>query len=76
MPFARKRFGQHFLHDAAVISAIVGAIAPQDGQALVEIGPGRGALTAALLQRVPHITAIELDRDLAALLRRKRLFRG
>ena len=69
MPFARKRFGQHFLTDAAVISAIVGAIAPQDGQALVEIGPGRGALTAALLQRVPRITSIELDRDLAALLR-------
>ncbi|MBQ9579240.1 MAG: 16S rRNA (adenine(1518)-N(6)/adenine(1519)-N(6))-dimethyltransferase RsmA, partial [Ottowia sp.] len=69
MPFARKRFGQHFLHDAAVVDAIVRAIAPQDGQAIVEIGPGRGALTAALLQRVPHITAIELDRDLAALLR-------
>ena len=69
MPFARKRFGQHFLTDAAVVDAIVRAIAPQDGQSIVEIGPGRGALTAALLQRVPHIAAIELDRDLAALLR-------
>lgn len=68
-PFARKRFGQHFLRDAAVVDAILRAIDPQPGQAIVEIGPGRGALTAALLQHVPHLAAIELDRDLAALLR-------
>ena len=69
LPFARKRFGQHFLTDAAIVDATVHAIDPQPGQSIVEIGPGRGALTAALLQRVPHITAIELDRDLATLLR-------
>ena len=46
---ARKRFGQHFLHDPAVIERIIAAIDPRPGQALVEIGPGRGALTGALL---------------------------
>ena len=61
----RKRFGQHFLVDAAVIDAIVEAIAPLPGQALVEIGPGLGALTAPLLARAGALTVIELDRDLA-----------
>ena len=64
---ARKRFGQHFLVDRSVIEAIVSAIAPRtdgEGPALVEIGPGRAALTDALLQRAPHLHAIELDRDL------------
>ncbi len=66
----RKRFGQHFLADAAVIDAIVDAIAPAPGQALVEIGPGLGAMTAPLLRRTQALTVIELDRDLAARLRR------
>jgi len=66
----RKRFGQHFLADAAVIDAIVDAIAPAPGQALVEIGPGLGAMTAPLLRRAQALTVIELDRDLAARLRR------
>jgi 16S rRNA (adenine1518-N6/adenine1519-N6)-dimethyltransferase len=68
---ARKRFGQHFLADAGVVEAIVDAIDPRPGQALVEIGPGLGALTGPLLQRCGALTAIELDRDLAARLRRQ-----
>jgi len=67
---ARKRFGQHFLVDASVLDRIVDAIDPQPGQPLVEIGPGRGALTAPLLERCRALTVIELDRDLAARLRR------
>jgi len=62
----RKRFGQHFLHDARVLARIVEAIAPEQGDAIVEVGPGEGALTRLLLERVPRIEAIEIDRDLAA----------
>jgi 16S rRNA (adenine1518-N6/adenine1519-N6)-dimethyltransferase len=62
----RKRFGQHFLVDGALIDQIVSAIAPQAGQHMVEIGPGLGALTQPLLERLGAITVIELDRDLAA----------
>ena len=65
---ARKRFGQHFLHDPKVIERIVAAIDPRPGEALIEIGPGRGALTAPLLQRAGELTAIEIDRDLASAL--------
>ena len=61
----RKRFGQHFLHDPGVLKRIVEALAPAPGDAIVEIGPGEGALTRSLLERVEHITAIEIDRDLA-----------
>ena len=68
---ARKRFGQHFLADDAVIDAIVRAIDPLPGQHLVEIGPGLGALTQPLLQCCGALTVIELDRDLAARLRRQ-----
>jgi 16S rRNA (adenine1518-N6/adenine1519-N6)-dimethyltransferase len=65
----RKRFGQHFLHDPAVIERIAAAIAPREGEALVEIGPGRGALTRRLLQSdCGSLDAVEIDRDLAALL--------
>jgi 16S rRNA (adenine1518-N6/adenine1519-N6)-dimethyltransferase len=63
---ARKRFGQHFLVDAAVVRAVVDAIEPAAGQPMVEIGPGLGALTLPLLQRGAALTVIELDRDLAA----------
>jgi len=62
----RKRFGQHFLHDPGVLQRIVEAIAPASGDAIVEIGPGEGALTRPLLERIGHLTAIEIDRDLAA----------
>jgi 16S rRNA (adenine1518-N6/adenine1519-N6)-dimethyltransferase len=68
---ARKRFGQHFLVDEAVIDGIVRTIAPRPGQALVEIGPGLGALTQPLLERAGALTVIELDRDLAARLRQR-----
>ncbi len=64
----RKRFGQHFLHDPYFLGRIVESIAPIAGDALVEIGPGEGALTRPLLERMPQITAIEIDRDLAATL--------
>ncbi len=67
---ARKRFGQHFLADGAVIDSIVAAIAPRPDEALVEIGPGLGAMTMPLLERCGRLTVIELDRDLAARLRR------
>lgn len=69
MVFARKRFGQNFLHDPQVIANIVEAIQLQPGEALVEIGPGRGALTEPLLQASGALDAIEIDRDLAADLR-------
>lgn len=68
----RKRFGQHFLTDQGVIGAIVEAIAPLPGQSVVEIGPGLGALTLPLLERLGHLTVIELDRDLAVRLRENR----
>ena len=68
---ARKRFGQHFLVDRSIIEDIVQAIAPQPGQAMVEIGPGLGAMTQPLAERLGHLTVIELDRDLAVLLRKK-----
>ncbi|MGM0564033.1 MAG: 16S rRNA (adenine(1518)-N(6)/adenine(1519)-N(6))-dimethyltransferase RsmA [Pseudomonadota bacterium] len=61
---ARKRFGQNFLHDANVIGKIVAAIAPRAADRLVEIGPGLGALTTPLLDRLDALDAIELDRDL------------
>lgn len=66
---ARKRFGQNFLHDESVIQNIVAAIYPQKDQFLVEIGPGLGALTEPVAERVNRLTVIELDRDLAERLR-------
>lgn len=68
---ARKRFGQHFLTDAGVIADIVSAIDPRPGEALVEIGPGLGAMTDPLVERCGRLTVVELDRDLAARLRRR-----
>ena len=65
----RKRFGQHFLADGGIIEAIVDAIDPQPGQAMVEIGPGLAALTQPLVERLGQLTVIELDRDLAVRLR-------
>jgi len=65
---ARKRFGQHFLHDQNIIDLILRAINPLPGDNLVEIGPGQGALTYPLLQRCKDMIAIELDRDLVPVL--------
>ena len=66
---ARKRFGQHFLSDQAIIEAIVREIAPKPGQFVVEIGPGLAALTQPLVERLGELTVVELDRDLALRLR-------
>jgi 16S rRNA (adenine1518-N6/adenine1519-N6)-dimethyltransferase len=63
---ARRRFGQNFLVDAHYIARIVDAVAPNPAERLIEIGPGLGALTRALIERAGHVTAIEIDRDLAA----------
>lgn len=62
----RKRFGQNFLHDPAIIERLVAIIAPAEGQRFIEVGPGKGALTLPLLERGVHVHAIEIDRDLAA----------
>ena len=64
----RRRFGQNFLHDRDAIARIVDAVDAGDGARVVEIGPGRGALTEPLLARFDALTAIEVDRDLAAAL--------
>lgn len=66
---ARKRFGQNFLNDAGVIDDIVSAINPQEGENLVEIGPGLGALTEPVCEHIAKLTVVELDRDLAKRLR-------
>ncbi|WP_020206453.1 MULTISPECIES: 16S rRNA (adenine(1518)-N(6)/adenine(1519)-N(6))-dimethyltransferase RsmA [Cupriavidus] len=68
---ARKRFGQNFLVDDGIIHGIVSAIDPQPGDTLVEIGPGLGALTQPLLERLPRMQVVELDRDLVERLRRR-----
>ena len=65
----RRRFGQNFLEDAGVVEHIVAVIRPQSGDRFVEIGPGRGALTLPLLQRLDHLDVIEIDRDIVADLR-------
>jgi len=65
----RKRFGQHFLVDREIIERIVSAIDPHRGEHIVEIGPGLGALTTPLLERVEHLHVVELDRDLSERLR-------
>jgi len=67
----RKRFGQHFLTDPGVIDAIVRAIDPKPDDVIVEIGPGRGAITGPLATGAGHLHCVELDRDLASVLRRR-----
>ncbi|MDF7668035.1 16S rRNA (adenine(1518)-N(6)/adenine(1519)-N(6))-dimethyltransferase RsmA [Orbaceae bacterium ESL0727] len=64
--FARKRFGQNFLHDEFIIDSIVAAIQPKPDEALVEIGPGLAALTIPVSKKVKQMTVIEIDRDLAS----------
>ena len=66
----RKRFGQNFLVSPGVVAKILAAIAPQPDDTLVEIGPGLGALTAPLLDRLKHLQVVEIDRDLIARLKR------
>jgi len=71
LPRAKKRFGQHFLTDRHYVERIVQAITPSRGDAMVEIGPGTGILTRELLKHVAHLHVVEIDRDLAAELRRE-----
>jgi len=66
---AKKRFGQNFLHNDAVISDIIDAINPEPGENLIEIGPGLGALTEPVVERAEKLSVVELDRDLAHRLR-------
>jgi 16S rRNA (adenine1518-N6/adenine1519-N6)-dimethyltransferase len=66
---AKKRFGQHFLHDPQVIERIVRSINPQPGDTVVEIGPGLGALTHPLLHRLGRLQVVEIDRDVVPHLR-------
>lgn len=69
LPRPRKRFGQNFLQDPSVLDQIIRAISPRKGDRIVEIGPGRGALTREILSCHSHLDAIELDRDLCVYLR-------
>ncbi|MFQ5634746.1 MAG: 16S rRNA (adenine(1518)-N(6)/adenine(1519)-N(6))-dimethyltransferase RsmA [Gammaproteobacteria bacterium] len=62
----RRQFGQNFLHDRNIVDKILAAIEPRPDECFVEIGPGRGALTLPLLERVARLHVIEVDRDLAA----------
>ena len=68
---ARKRFGQNFLIDRQVVADIVNAVAPSREACVVEIGPGLGALTEPLLQRVDRLHVVEIDRDIVARLERQ-----
>jgi 16S rRNA (adenine1518-N6/adenine1519-N6)-dimethyltransferase len=68
---ARKRFGQNFLVAPGIIRSIVDAVAPRADDTVVEIGPGLGALTAPLLERIDHLHVVEIDRDLIARLRQQ-----
>jgi 16S rRNA (adenine1518-N6/adenine1519-N6)-dimethyltransferase len=69
LPPIRKRLGQHFLSDQRILARIVDALAPGSAETVVEIGPGRGALTDILRTRAKRVIAIEVDRALAAMLR-------
>ena len=70
-PVARKRFGQHFLTDASVVDSIAAILAVGPDDHVIEIGPGHGALTAGLAAACNNLTVIEVDRDLASILRRR-----
>ena len=67
----RKRFGQNFLHDQGIIQKIVKSIAPKENDNIVEIGPGQGAITEPLIEKLNHLNVVELDRDLIPLLQDK-----
>jgi 16S rRNA (adenine1518-N6/adenine1519-N6)-dimethyltransferase len=67
----RKRFGQNFLTDQAVLDDIIRAIAPHADDTMIEIGPGQGAMTRLLLAHLARLQVIELDRDLVAMLQKK-----
>ena len=68
----RKRFGQNFLIDDQIINRIVSTISPKKSDNIVEIGPGKGALTFPLLEHLDKLSVIEIDRDLISLLKLKK----
>src|SRR4051795_6023876 len=70
-PRAKKSLGQNFLSDERVITRIVDAFAPRAGETVIEIGPGRGALTSPLVERAGRVIAVEFDRELVPLLEEK-----
>jgi 16S rRNA (adenine1518-N6/adenine1519-N6)-dimethyltransferase len=72
----KKRFGQNFLHDAGVLQQIIEAIAPASEDRMIEIGPGKGAMTARLLAHLNELQVVELDRDLVRLLQKEFTNRG
>ena len=69
---ARKRFGQNFLIDDQIINRIIATISPKKNDNMLEIGPGKGALTFPLLEHLEHLSVIEIDRDLISLLKSKK----
>jgi len=71
MHVAKKKFGQNFLIDHNIIAQIIGAINPQISESILEIGPGKGAITSSLLQAGSKVTAVEIDKDLHDLLAKK-----
>jgi len=71
MSNAKRRFGQNFLVDRNVVDRIIAAVNPQTDQTIIEIGPGRGALTSLLIEKAKRLVAIEFDRELVAQLRSK-----
>lgn len=76
LPAPRKRFGQHFLTDVRVLDAIAAGLGDLSGRTVVEIGPGRGALTDRLVERAARVVAVEVDRDLVQHLRQRYAGRG
>lgn len=72
----KKRFGQNFLHDAGVLQQIIEAIVPASEDRMIEIGPGKGAMTARLLAHLRELHVVELDRDLVTLLQKSFANRG
>ena len=70
----RKRFGQNFLTDLSVINEIIRIISPSEDDLMIEIGPGTGAMTKYLLEKLPHLSVIEIDRNLVSYL--KKTFSG
>jgi len=73
---AKKRLGQHFLHDPGTIARIVQAVSPRPGQRIVEIGPGRGAITLPLLEAAGRIDVVEVDADVIPMLEARCAGRG
>ena len=71
MPRPRKRFGQHFLADRRALQSIAALARPEGGDVVLEVGPGRGALTRVLLEQLERLVAVEIDRDLVAYLGRE-----